>query len=660
MINITLQNIHQVLGAPEPELSQNLTRLFAKLLDRNQDHTFVQNYTGAIKVGLEREASQERRTVTTVRFSTFGKACHAAGIAKTMLELSALHPYSTAYPKERYIAQSNALQCLMQLMRTGSLAERRNLLDEMIKHGAIKIFLRKLEHPLCIIRQLAVNMIRVLATESVLGTKISSTTAADIMFEMCKFALEGPQSFEAEMREPSTTWQSQMILGRHGIAIPQAAGYAPRYYAMAQESALWAVHGLLCTDPIPSRKFCLELLKKKPEILDLLFQCAIMPRPPCYPELEVASVSCEVLALLFQWPAHIVPGVSTPMDSAFKAQDWKAMSQCLTILTSREDWAEKIIEVWMTVEEEDPAEILRLLDRVGTDYVVVEPPHDETTSQVFENRGQMRISMLRLIATLTHAAESCGVTNAELESLLHIAYKASRKIITPQNKSPDVLEQMTFAERTVWVLRSPLYTVSLNMNINAPEQIADEHVLGPTALMRLLVVLAQRKALDTIQGLKRAPNGLSSSTSLAHLQQITHPDVIRRCLTIALERVRVTADKGRQQARQSDPDCDSARASFVQAAELAAAMVTFDSHTQGQYRSEIKGARKELVLALGNASEMAWRRELYQQALNFGHGAVTVTEQMQAAGEQLDREIMAKNKRRVQKAQEAMAAEGMA
>jgi hypothetical protein len=38
-------NIDNVLGASEPALSQNLTRLFANLLERNQDHTYVQNYT---------------------------------------------------------------------------------------------------------------------------------------------------------------------------------------------------------------------------------------------------------------------------------------------------------------------------------------------------------------------------------------------------------------------------------------------------------------------------------------------------------------------------------------------------------------------------------------------------------------------------------------
>jgi len=44
MSAITIHNINEVLDASEPTLSQNLTKLFAKLLERSQDPTFVQNY----------------------------------------------------------------------------------------------------------------------------------------------------------------------------------------------------------------------------------------------------------------------------------------------------------------------------------------------------------------------------------------------------------------------------------------------------------------------------------------------------------------------------------------------------------------------------------------------------------------------------------------
>jgi hypothetical protein len=41
MSAITIHNIDEVLDACEPELSQNLAKLFPKLLERNQDPTFV-------------------------------------------------------------------------------------------------------------------------------------------------------------------------------------------------------------------------------------------------------------------------------------------------------------------------------------------------------------------------------------------------------------------------------------------------------------------------------------------------------------------------------------------------------------------------------------------------------------------------------------------
>ncbi|KIJ61424.1 hypothetical protein HYDPIDRAFT_115886 [Hydnomerulius pinastri MD-312] len=637
MSNITLSNAEDVLGAPEPRLSQNLTRLFAKLLERNQDPLFVEIYTSNIQSKLEECISTDE----AVGFSAFARACLGAGIVKAMFELSTLHVYSKAHPKERYIAQSNAFAILQGLVQCGNLAERYILLDQMLKLGVVDVLLQKLDHPLCIIRECAVRVAMTLSTKSMLGEKIPAATAAEIMVAMCKVALEGPSSYVEEMESPTTGWQNALI--------SQLEGGVLRYYATVQEGSMRAIHGLLCTSPLPSRKFCLDLLKKKPEVLDLLFDCAILPRPPSYPETEASSLACESVALLFQWPSHIVPGVSTPVDSTFKAQEWKAMSQCLTILTSREEWAEKIIEVWMRVEEEDLLPVKRSLN-VKTDYLKQDPSEDDPFMLVLIQRGTSRVAMLRLIATLSHAAESCGVTNAEIESFLRIAYVASTKIKARPECCTET-QLFTHIERTLEASRAPEYASVLEINMNPPFHIAEEGVLGPTALARLLVVLAQRKAFDTIQGLKKAPNGLSSSTSLNHVQQITHPDVIRRFLTIALQRVRATAQKGRDKVGTGK--LIEAQTAFKGAAELAAALVAFDTHTQGLYIKEIRGARKELVLALGNASEMALRQKHYQQALNFGHGAVTVAENIPAA-EDLDPKIMAKNKRRVQQAQAAM------
>ncbi|KAG6332861.1 hypothetical protein ID866_6224 [Astraeus odoratus] len=262
----------------------------------------------------------------------------------------------------------------------------------------------------------------------------------------------------------------------------------------------------------------------------------------------------------------------------------------------------------------------------------------------------IRISILRILATLTHAAESCGVTNAEIESFLRIAYTASYKIRQPEGRLAP-FELISYAERNVQNAERPECAHLFHSDIGPPHRIAKESVLGPTALARLLVVLAQRGTLDTIQGLKKAPSGLSSCTSLAHVQQITHPDIIRRFLTIALDRVNACIEQGRLDVKVNQ--FYSAQVSFTSSAELAAALMALDTHTKGQYSKEIQGARKQLVIALGNASQMALNQEKSLEALSFGHGALSAAENIPAS-EGLHQNIVEKIKLRIQKAQESM------
>ncbi|KAL4073497.1 hypothetical protein J3A83DRAFT_4065338, partial [Scleroderma citrinum] len=101
----------------------------------------------------------------------------------------------------------------------------------------------------------------------------------------------------------------------------------------------------------------------------------------------------------------------------------------------------------------------------------------------------------------------------------------------------------------------------------------------PTALARLLVVLAQCKILDTIQGMKKPRNGLSSCTSLHRVQQLTHPAIICRFLTIALARVMTFTQKGRNCYTQGQYQL--AQIFFIGSAELAAALMTLSAHTEG-------------------------------------------------------------------------------
>ena len=129
----------------------------------------------------------------------------------------------------------------------------------------------------------------------------------------------------------------------------KASIYAPRYYAMSQENASWVIQGLLVTIPPPSQQFCYEVLKHDPELIDLLFKCAVVPREAWYPELEVDAIICQSIIMLFRIPICGVPGIPVSLDVDFPKtteEEWKAVLDSLNLLTSRPNWVEMILAVW--------------------------------------------------------------------------------------------------------------------------------------------------------------------------------------------------------------------------------------------------------------------------------------------------------------------------
>jgi len=57
------------------------------------------------------------------------------------------------------------------------------------------------------------------------------------------------------------------------------------------------------------------------------------------------------------------------LDGSSRTQEWKALSQALKILTAREDWSGRLIEVWMSVEEEDWRDVESSVYTVGWVFV---------------------------------------------------------------------------------------------------------------------------------------------------------------------------------------------------------------------------------------------------------------------------------------------------
>jgi hypothetical protein len=152
----------------------------------------------------------------------------------------------------------------------------------------------------------------------------------------------------------------------------KAAKYAPRYYAMAQESAAWVIHGLLCRSPPPSQQFCYEILKNNPEMIDLLFRCAAFVRPPWYPESQVDSIASESIAMLFRVSPHTIPGVVVKMEDNIQTMadsDWNALVESLKILTSRSNWVDMLLKVWKMIDNEKWQDLQRYVSINYLDYI---------------------------------------------------------------------------------------------------------------------------------------------------------------------------------------------------------------------------------------------------------------------------------------------------
>ncbi|EIW74501.1 hypothetical protein CONPUDRAFT_170189 [Coniophora puteana RWD-64-598 SS2] len=304
------------------------------------------------------------------------------------------------------------------------------------------------------------------------------------------------------------------------------------------------------------------------------------------------------------------------------------MLQMTTILVSRPHWADRLIEVWMRLDEEDVENAERTFSGPMVRYRRLEKLDPKHLKQILESRGVIRIVILRLMATVTYFAEPCGVTNTHIESFLHLAYVGSHNLRVRLDDCHTREETMTALEHGVELLQFSSAISGSASGQDVPYAVAPAFTMAPTTLVGLLVVLAQRKTLNGVQTLRKAPSGLSPSTSLDHIQQITHPDIIRRIIKISHQRLHARMIAGNYRAKEPSDTKDTLTACvvFVSIAELAAALVALDMHTEGRYASDIRPARKVLVLSLGGASRMAFGVGNYLQALHFGRGAVKAAE----------------------------------
>lgn len=178
---------------------------------------------------------------------------------------------------------------------------------------------------------------------------------------------------------------------------------------MSQENAAWTIQGLFLRCPPASNRFCYEVLRHDPSIIDLIFKAATIQRPPWYADSEVDSILCESLAMIFRLPDLVIPGMDIKVgyDSVQKEwdEDWEAFVDCLRLLTLRPNLVESLLGVWNRLEGEkahvlkryvkirffevfDSCTIIRMVMEAEPKYFAQSSYDPEDFYKIFESRGE--------------------------------------------------------------------------------------------------------------------------------------------------------------------------------------------------------------------------------------------------------------------------------
>ncbi|KAI0078587.1 hypothetical protein K474DRAFT_884553 [Panus rudis PR-1116 ss-1] len=522
----------------------------------------------------------------------------------------------------------NALEAIQPLAKIGNLNQRRKLRGRLRKINALNELLLIAHHgEYAVLRAAAVNILRVLCVDLFLGETLSVEQTADLVESLCRFVLEGSDRISEEMLDPAANWQSKIMTGTHILKPQDAAKYAKRYNGMSQENCLFAVHALFCRVPTPSRDFMLQVIQTKPEIVDMLLQCASMRRPGWYPENQVDGIASETLALLFQFPLDTVPGLELPLPEKHKrerAREFRETVEAYKTLITRPQLVDKLIGIWKKVNEETPAVIRGLFSRVRRDWFATVSPGQDALQEACKENGQTRVSMLRLITGISYLDQQ-DISEATLLSLLPIAHSSSRKALSSGDlqslSTPD--EFLSYLSYIESVQRGPVWAGELNEDTEEPERLPSTATAGPIATIRILTRLQELGTLDTIQSWTEVPQGLPPSISLVELKEMTSQASIEKVLRVAIEQAAFQIEMADTSFMRST-GFRQAWHDYVSVAELTQAMKNFDDKTGGKYSHLLRDLNQHYFTSLSSASKCFLAMKWWESALGFAKAAAAV------------------------------------
>lgn len=260
--------------------------------------------------------------------------------------------------------------------------------------------------------------------------------------------------------------------------------------------------------------------------------------------------------------------------------------------------------------------------------------------------------MLRLIINLTYVE---GLPTADILSFLRLAYTSSMRVKSlPELEPGNFGAIIDYLERTAEIARLPAWAVFTGEQVDSILQVACQSILGPTAYLRLLIILARRGILDEIPNwtLDQVPEGLDPSTNLAQLQCTTDPAILKKLMGFITKRASMRREEGRLIFNKED--YDGARVQYTAASEALVALLSLEQIGRGRWKGTLKGARAELVMNLGNSSVMC--SKLKQERVSYGFAAAATQFASTAPTyDPVKTELLEKNKQRAAKTKSALA-----
>ncbi|KAF6757661.1 hypothetical protein DFP72DRAFT_845614 [Ephemerocybe angulata] len=640
-------------------------RLMCFLILPNAPSRVVYDYVVALKDRFHERSLEIEKRPSRAGFNAFEKIALKAGIVKTFFQIAR----DERRTMERVFTSYFAAECLWNLLTLGTPAERRQLGKELVeKHDVVDFCLTATTSAFFIVhRTVAMVGLRLLVTQGFLKDHLSVAKTSEIMKALCGCMLTGPKLWIEQLRDPATTWQSMYCFGSVGAPTAKARRYAPRYYSMYQENAAWTVLELMFRYPVPEQVYYNQLIEHDPEVIDALLKVGTIQREPWYAQLEIDLRGVETLVLMLNLPAEMVPGIEIQVDDdcirSRLENRWEDLMKGIGLLTARPKWCQMILDVWNHIATESPDDIQDWLERAQDDYFAMEPYKSRDFIEIMTLRGCSRIAVQRLISTISFSSERQGnnLTDGDLLKLLGIGNSACQVIKTEHNllgfQDESLVDAAEVIERQAEAFDKPNRADpvgKLDKNAEHVLQINDEGVTGPTCQLRLYVALAKRGLFEKVQQWNSIPAGVipSTPTNLQKLKKWTSEAEVRRSLALSVERLFQRRQDGNKEVRDKKK-FDFACFEYWSAAQLAAAIVEFDEVTNGKYQDLVVGVRKELVLNLGNAAEMALVLKYFDRALVFASASVKISEAL-TGNDAIDINVIEKNRRRIDRAQAAI------